>query len=163
MKNKNNIYLFLVFLPFFLGCFTDIPKSNTIHSESREQSKRIKLYVGEYNLLPIGNICTFTGTISFDCWSEFAATTKNDFFFFPKRQQLDFYNFFLKIDKEICKGINDVEYRYSHKIEWKSTSCIQEPKLGYYFQIDRNTNLDSVKIKIRRSNDICIYRLIKRE
>jgi hypothetical protein len=163
MNNNNRTYLFLVFIQLFSGCFTDIPKSNTIHSASREESKRTNFYVGEYNLLSINESCPFYDSISFDCWSEFAATTQNNFFFFPNRVKLDFYNFYLKINNETCKGNGGVEFKLTDKNDWESTICIMEPKLGLYFQIDKNINLDNVRIKIKRNNDSCIYRLIKSE
>jgi hypothetical protein len=158
----NKIYSFLVLSTLFLGCFTDIPKSNNIRSDSREQSKRTKFYVGEYDLVRLNEFCAFKDSISFDCWSEFASTTQNDFFFFPKRVKLDFYNFFLKINNEICKENGEVEYKLTDATNWESTSCIEEPKLGLYLQIGENISLDGVKIKIRKGIDSCIYRLVKR-
>ncbi len=161
MKNKNIVYYLGLLVMSFNACYTGIPKSNTIRSWSKTESVNNKVYVGDYEVVYLKGASKFENLNSFDCWSEFAATTENDFFFFPKRKKLDFQNFFLKINDKTCNSGYDVTYKTTVGGLWEITSCIQEPNLGFYFQINQDIKVDSIRIKLKTSRDSCVYFLKK--
>ena len=161
MKNKNAAYFLGLLIMSVSACYTDIPKSNTIRSRSKAESVNNKVYVGDYKVIYLEGTSKFENLNSFDCWSEFAAATENDFFFFPKRKRLDFQNFFLKINDKTCDSGYNVNYKTTVDGLWEITSCVQEPNLGFYFQINQDTKVDSIRIKLKTSLDSCVYILRK--
>lgn len=161
MKNKSAFYFLGLLTIAVSACYDSIPKSNAIMSRSKTESVSNKVYLGDYEIVYLEGTSKFKELDSLDCWSEFAATTENDFFFFPKRKKLAFQNFFLRTNNKTCDSGYNASYKTTIDGSWDRISCIQEPNLGFYFQLNKGVKIDSIRIKLNKGLDSCIYILRK--
>ena len=152
MKNDYS-KLLLLYLVLTASCFNH-EKINRFHSRSIEESRENGHFLGYCGLFQVKDTCLFD--IDFTCWAE-TGEWVFDFSGPVKEQDLTFNNVFLKI-KTDC--VDKVTYKYPDSKEWENASLFIEPDLGYYLQIDETVLLDSVLIKIKCTNQDCIYRLI---
>lgn len=150
-----SVLKWLLIFTIITSCFNQ-EKTNRFHSRSIEESKQNGLFFGFYSLTP--NIETCFDSLSFICWAENGAWIfDSPPLSISQRQKIDFNNLFLKINNDT--KIKSVKYRVSKLGKWEPSSKFIEPDLGYYFQIDKKTTIDSIKIRIETFKEICIYYL----
>jgi hypothetical protein len=158
MESYFNVLAALYCLIFLSSCSTNTPKSTSLMSFSKEESMKDKFYIGEFDLVRSNGKCEDIKKVN--CWGESAWKSDNTLLI-PKKRQLDFYNFFLKLNNESCTKDYAVQYKQRMVDNWQSTSCVLEPNFGYYLQISKNTSLDSIVIKISSRVDTCIYKVAR--
>ena len=137
LKKKLNFIVVITIL--ISACNTNVPKSNTLFSRSKEESIKEGFYKGKFKLFRYSGICDKISTLN--CWAEMAWTTDNSFFLFPKKVKTDFYNFFIKINDDDCENGYHIQYKCFESGNWETASCIQKPNFGFYFQIFRRKSL----------------------
>lgn len=156
MKIYLNILTLIYCFTFLGSCSISTPKSTTLMSLSKEESIKNGFYKGEFDLVRIYGECKSVKKL--DCWGE-SAWKSDNILLIPTKKQLNFFNFFIKLNDQSCNQDYIVQYKQKEVASWQSTSCVLEPNFGYYLQIDKNISLDSVFIKISNRIDTCIYKI----